>query len=67
MDCQEYDPCRSERIINNINKYNKYNKYRKNIRDIRDSNIGWDYTELFEKMAEKLLSFSVKVTYGNLR
>ena len=26
MDCQEYDPCRSERIINNINKYNKYNR-----------------------------------------
>ena len=26
MDCQEYDPCRSERIINNITGANDMNK-----------------------------------------
>ena len=30
----------------------------RDLEDIRDSNSGWDYTELFEMMAEKELSFS---------
>lgn len=30
----------------------------RDLEDIRDSNSGWDYTELFEKMDEKGLSFS---------
>ena len=39
----------------------------RDLEDIRDSNSGWDYTELFEMMAEKELSWKSTTSYTVLK